>query len=107
MIRYHDNGASFRDAMHIGSFHLEIDIHLAQQVFENGTAASATRSTVQIVRLFQRQQLAGERRHSSEKRSAAKNAKVFRTGIRWLKNGHGAIPTRAILLRDERQIKSQ
>jgi hypothetical protein len=59
------------------------------------------------VRLFQRQQLAGKGRHSSEKRSAAKNAKVFRTGIRWLKNGHGAISTRATLLQDERQIKCQ
>src|SRR5437879_13670044 len=58
-----------RDTLEVGGIHLQINIHLAQQVFEDRMLASFAGSLVEVMNLLQRQELAGESRQSGKRGS--------------------------------------
>ena len=93
-----------RDTLEVGGIHLQINIHLAQQVFEDRMLASFAGSLVEVMNLLQRQELAGESRQSGKRGSMGEHTRV--DGIfEGRQNGHGYIVSAPTFRLDERQMK--
>ncbi len=58
MIGDNNHGALRGNASHVGGAHAYIDIHLAQQIFQNEPICRVAHSLIECVHLIERQQLA-------------------------------------------------
>jgi hypothetical protein len=91
VIGHDHHWTSFRNALEVRGANLKFDLHFAEKIFQDETSAPAARAFVQVVRLFEGQQPAGEGRKAGEKRSTGENTEIFGASAGRLKNGHVAI----------------